>query len=212
MVADPVKWRSKVSPLVSASTGRTASARALVRQHIMQGETYTDKQRIATNIIMTRRRFKNFRRKVDDMGSMSADSEFEPRLRRQHRRYCTGGEEKVAVTDDERETQTRGTRSSKISQETGAASAQVEEPRDEREGRRAGRSRSSAGGFSRGRRGGEGGGHGAATPPHRRERAEMAAAAVHLARPLRVRPRSGWPVARWAMRRRASPSARRTPA
>lgn len=150
--ADPAKWRAQVSPLIRTSAGsRTSSIRAQVKQHIVEQETYNDKQRVATTIIMSRRRFRKHRRDTEDMGSLSADSEFEKRLKRQNRRYCTKDEDKVGVSDDERETITNGTRSSKKTQDaTQTRTSHDDEPNEDGEARREGRSRSSAGGRSHG--------------------------------------------------------------
>lgn len=97
-------WKSRVFPLVRR-TGeqRSASARAQLKQSIIESENYSDMQRVKKKLIVNKTRFKKYRDFWDGQRSSSASESFDERLEQQGGAHSLPGQPRVAMTDNEAE-------------------------------------------------------------------------------------------------------------
>lgn len=123
MFTDVKAWRCAVQPLVVGADKerRDSSARARAKQLLRQEAQVHSTQSIDDRLILNKRRYKSYKRMWDQQGSTSASSDFEAELLRQDRAFCNDEEDMIAVTENLRVRNVKGSEL-RITEQDGADS------------------------------------------------------------------------------------------
>ncbi|CAK0904035.1 unnamed protein product [Prorocentrum cordatum] len=91
MINEPEKWRGNVTPFLSTDSSSRAQARAAVRDQVNVTETMQvdSEMQLDDQHILTRTRYKNYRKKGDDVGSDTAYEDFDEEHEEQKGKYDT---------------------------------------------------------------------------------------------------------------------------
>ena len=111
MIANPEQWRQVVQPLVvSPGYWRTPAQRRKAKPPCRFNDDVSEDMVLEDDLILTKRRFKKFRKDWDGMSSDEASMEFEGEVDQQQQKYCSRGTDRIAVPDIPRLRRACGTR------------------------------------------------------------------------------------------------------